>query len=384
MQPEIRRDGLERVNGFASHRAGRHRCSHRAKRASSSHQRGTRDGVLHDASGDARGARHNIWPRSLRRTASAFIATCMVKSVSITDAHYRAMVGGAGLALVVAITTLRFCGGIALPAKSPPPVDPRGTSSQLLTRSSATPALYLDFIARDAQAAGVPVPSVEALSRKLAYQDERARHVLEVGQPAIAAAGVRLRAVHVDTAIALEIENASERDLAYAVESAILRNGVAVVCNTAPLLPFNAMTIARGGRETRAECTWRTGIAILVTRVETIEVPPLSVWYLNHVPPSAVGIAPRIARAHTIAAPPTGSSSAASSAASLKLDKLNERCGFAIPQSVRSGLERGEIGWRDLVDFYARHRCQTYQFPPSYRAFTIDSERPVPAVSAGM
>jgi hypothetical protein len=55
-----------------------------------------------------------------------------------------------------------------------------------------------------------------------------------------------------------------------------------------------------------------------------------------------------------------------------------------VPQAVRSGLERGEIGWRDLIDFYARHRCQTYQFPLLYRAFKIDGERPVPAVSVGM
>ncbi len=53
-------------------------------------------------------------------------------------------------------------------------------------------------------------------------------------------------------------------------------------------------------------------------------------------------------------------------------------------QAVRSGIERHEISWRDLVDFYARHRCQTYQFPTSYRALTSDGERPIPAVDARM
>jgi len=61
-----------------------------------------------------------------------------------------------------------------------------------------------------------------------------------------------------------------------------------------------------------------------------------------------------------------------------------ERCAFALPQAVRSGLERGEIGWRDLIDFYARHRCETYHFPYDYRAFKKDNERSVPAVTPGM
>jgi hypothetical protein len=125
------------------------------------------------------------------------------------------------------------------------------------------------------------------------------------------------------------------------------------------------MTIRKNASETRIECTWREGIALTIARVQTIEVSPLSAWYLDHVPPSAVGIEPRIARGHQ---PP----------------RTSERCGFALSQAVRSGLERGQIGWRDLVDFYARHRCQTYQFPMSYRAFSSDGERSVPAVSAGM
>jgi hypothetical protein len=101
---------------------------------------------------------------------------------------------------------------------------------------------------------------------------------------------------------------------------------------------------------------WHEGIALAVSRAETVEVPPLSAWYLDHVPLSAVGLEPRFTRGHL--APETGA-----------------RCTFAMPQAVRSGLERGEIGWRDLIDFYARHRCQTYQFPLSYRAFKQDGER---------
>ncbi|HEY0986010.1 MAG TPA: hypothetical protein VGD80_03120, partial [Kofleriaceae bacterium] len=155
--------------------------------------------------------------------------------------------------------------------------------------------------------------------------------------------------------------NTTESDIAYDVVSAPIP---AAGCNSAPVQPFNAMTIAREHSETRVECFWRDGIALAVTRVETVEVSALSAWYLDHVPPSVVGIPPRIARGHQV--------------------RITERCGVALPQAVRSGLERGEIGWRDLVDFYARHRCQTYQFPLLYRAFKADGERSVPALSTGM
>jgi hypothetical protein len=184
--------------------------------------------------------------------------------------------------------------------------------------------------------------------------------VLEVGQPALAIAGVELRAIRMEDALALEIANATGSSIAYDVVTAPIR----VACAAAPARPFNAMTIRPGGREIRVECAWHEGIALEVARVETVELPPLSVWYVDHVPPSAVGIEPRIARGHL--APETGA------------------CAFAMAQAVRSGLERGEIGWRDLIDFYARHRCQTYQFPLLYRAFKRDGERSMPAVSTGM
>jgi hypothetical protein len=280
----------------------------------------------------------------------------------ISEAQFRIGVGAASIALVAGIITVRFCGSLSLPAKPAPPANPSGTSSELLTRSSASPAVYQDFVGRDAAAAGVRAPTIEELSRKLPYRVDEARHVLTVGQPALEIAGIRLRAIHLTDVLVLEVVNATDSDIAYEVVTAPMP---AAGCNSAPVQPFNAMTIARGRSETRVECGWRDGIALAVTRVESVEVSPLSAWYLSHVPPSIVGIPPRIARGHYAPG-------------------ATERCSMALPQAVRSGLERGEIEWRDLIDFYARHRCQTYQFPLLYRAFKSDGERPVPAVSTGM
>lgn len=279
----------------------------------------------------------------------------------VTDTQFRVGLGVVSVALVGGIIALRFGGGVALPPRPPPPIA-RGTSSELLGRSAASPEVYLDFVAGDAAAAGLRAPTIEALARALPYRRDDARHVLEVDQPALELAGVRLRAVHLDDALALEITNTTASDLAYQVATSAIP---AAACATTAARPFNAMTIAASRSETRIECGWRDGAALAVTRVETLEVPPLSAWYLAQVPPSVVGIEPRLARGHRGGA-------------------TRLKCGAAQPQAVRSGLERGEIGWRDLVDFYARHRCETYQFPLEYRYIEKDGGRALPAVSGTM
>lgn len=223
----------------------------------------------------------------------------------------------------------------------------------------ASPSVYKDFLAADASAAGVRTPTVEEMGRKLVYRVDEGRHLLEVGQPAIEIAGVKLRADQSGDALVLQIDNTTMSDLGYLVVTSVTPNVSG--CESARVLPFNAMVLTKGASETRVECVFRPGTAIAVTRVETVELQPLSAWYLALVPPRMVGIEERIARGHQ--APDRG-----------------DRCSLTMSQAVRSGLESGEIGWRDLVDFFARHRCATYRFPISYRAFRVDGEHELPAV----
>jgi hypothetical protein len=210
---------------------------------------------------------------------------------------------------------------------------------------------------RDAASAGVRVPTLDEMGRKLAYRVDDARHVLELGKPGIEVAGLRLHVEHSGDAVVLAIQNLVGADVAYEVTTSPSIG--AALCNTARPLPINAMVIAKGSSETRTECVFRNNISIVVTKVETMEVGPLSSFYLSELPPTVVGIDERIARGHRGA-------------------DTKDPCSAVISQVVRAGLERGDIGWRDLVDFYARHRCQTYQFPSSYRAFKVDGERPIP------
>ncbi|HEY0251158.1 MAG TPA: hypothetical protein VGC41_06505 [Kofleriaceae bacterium] len=260
--------------------------------------------------------------------------------------------------LVAVITYLRFCGQLSLPYKPPPPTGPTGTQRQLLTQGAATPSMYLDYLARDEASAGTHTPTIEEMSKKLPYRGDDARHVLELGKPSIEVAGLRLRIERSGDAVVLQIQNLTDSDVAYDVATTpSIGTGL---CNSARPLPMNAMVIPKGASETRVECVYRDGFSLVVTRVESIEIGPLASFYLSEVPPSLVGIDPRVARGH-------------------RGVETKEPCSAVTSQVVRTSMERGEIGWRDLVDFYARHRCQTFQFPSSYRAFTSDGERALPA-----
>ena len=47
-------------------------------------------------------------------------------------------------------------------------------------------------------------------------------------------------------------------------------------------------------------------------------------------------------------------------------------------QAIRNALAKNLATWRDIVDFYGRHRCETYRFPTGYRAFTRKGQWAVP------
>ncbi len=282
--------------------------------------------------------------------------------VAISDAQFRTGVVATALVMTIGITVLRFCGGVSIPPKPPPPT-PSGPAGALVARGAATPAVYVELLAKDATSAGVRTPTLADMQKVFTHRSDTQRRVLEVGQPAVEVAGVSLLAVKVAGALVLEVTNKSNTDLAYLVQSQPIPTVSG--CAQARAEPVNAMVVAKDATERRVECSWREGMSLVISRVETVEVSPLSAWYLGLVPPRIVGVEERIARAHL---PPS----------------TREKCSILLPQAVKTGLERGEIVWRDLVDFFARHRCQTYRFPSSYRAVTRDGEQPIPVAAASM
>ena len=263
---------------------------------------------------------------------------------------------------MVALTVLRFCGSVSLPPKPPVPIVASGTETQMLAKTGVSPQVYLDFLSKDATQAGIPAPTLEEMSRKLPYRVDEARHVLEVGRPAVELAGLKLRVVKGIDSFNLEITNTTGSNAAYEIVTEPIPN--ASSCTKASPLQLDVMVIAKNATETRVECTWHDGISLAVKKVETLELNAMQSYYMSQVPPDFVGIDYRIGRAHH---------------GVMNRQGCGNRAG-----SVLTGIDRGEITWRDLVDFYSRHRCQTYHFPAAYRAFAADGQRALPAVGAGM
>jgi hypothetical protein len=285
----------------------------------------------------------------------------------MTDSQFRLMVSGIGVVAALLLTFLRFCGDVSLPAKPPAPAVTTVTSAtatDILRESAAKSDVWKTMIEQDAKNAGVPVPSTQAMSRVLPYKVDESRRVLEAGDPPFESAGLVLRVSRRtedgDVLLALSIENRSSSILAYQVVTRLSGGGQG--CGSRNILPYNAMVIAPHGIETRSECTFRAGTKLYIDRVETAEVSELSALYLSKVPPIAIGIDPRLARGHK------------------PLSTSTTMCSQVMPQAVRGDLERGATQWRDLVDYYARHRCDTYQFPKGYKYFSRDNERPLPVV----
>lgn len=289
-------------------------------------------------------------------------STCIVHLMGTSDQTFQIGAVAGGAVLIGILSYVRFCGSVSLPPKGPPPVVATGTERQMIERASQSPEQYREFLSKDATQAGTPAPTIDEMSRKLPYRVDEARHVLEAGQPPIELAGLRLRVVKGVETFNLEIQNVTGSNAAYNVVTEPIPN--ASSCTKVDPLPLDVLVIPKGSTEVRVECSWHDGIALAVKKVETLELGPLQSYYVSEVPPDFFGIDYRIARAHHGV-------------------ENKQGCGHR-SGSVMTGIDRGEISWRDLVDFYARHRCQTYHFPASYRAFTQDGQKQLPAVGAGM
>ena len=265
----------------------------------------------------------------------------------------------AAVGLALAITSLRFCGAVSLPSKPEPPSESLATSQDVLRAASETEGSWLGYIDRDAATAGVAAPSATAMAKKLVYRSDEGHHSLAPGEPALEVAGLRLTAIASRGTLSLRVENRTERDVAYHV---VTRPSPASACTRRDLLPHNAQVIAKGGREERSECEYHDGMSLEIDRIESIELAPLQAYYVSRVPPIALGSEPRLARGHEP-----------------ELPAGQAICNLTPSQAQRAAIENGAVTWRDLVDFYARHRCDTYRFPTYYRAFMKDGEMPLPA-----
>ena len=229
---------------------------------------------------------------------------------------------------------------------------------------------YKALIEQDAKAFGVPAPTYEDIAQPNAYFDElHEKHPLRLKAP------IETRHLHITLEVSkqttvirshslttdhlvLRIENRTPLYLAYRVETSIKDKSK---CGLKADLPHNAIALEPEQTILRTECIYQRDAQVDVNRIEVIELPALSAYYVSRVPPNAVLYDPRTSAGHV---PPRGT---------------------LCPQTfswrdIKEGIDKKQLGWRDVIDFYARHSCSEYSFFRSYR-YRTDPSAPLPARS---
>ena len=281
--------------------------------------------------------------------------------------------GPRALALVAALSGLLII-GIALGvmyAGGPPPAPPRPKIPEPAVTAAAlkySATLYQAALEQDARAFAIPPTPIAEMARPFPYFDEwsgdrklkvgatmqtaHLRLELVVRKEAGSMAGQLYRADH----LVLVIENLTDHYLAYRIQTRVPDEGR---CETKGDAPHDAIVLEPRKTIRRTECLYRSDERIDVRRIEVMEIPRLGAYYVSRMPPALILYSRRTAAGHV---PIKGS---------------------VCPQTfswrdIRDGADRGELGWRDVIDFYARHNCEEYSFFRRYRHRT-DPAAPLPA-----
>jgi hypothetical protein len=277
-----------------------------------------------------------------------------------------------GLGVAVAGVATVAIGSVLLYAGGPPPAPPRPKPPAVDQSSAAikySATLYRALLEQDARAYGLPVVHPEEMARifpafqeggggdrKLkvggSIQTPHLRLSLLVRKEAGSMEGQAYSADH----LVLRIDNLTGKTLAYRVETAVPDQER---CASKGVIAQNAIVLFPNQSVSRTECFFRADQRITIKSIDVMEVPRLSGFYLSRLVPGLVLYSPRTSAGHT---PPKGTP-----------------CPQTVSwRDIRDGADRGEFGWRDVIDFYARHSCAEFAFFPAYR-FRTTAAAPLPA-----
>lgn len=275
------------------------------------------------------------------------------------------------LAVVLAGVAAIAIGAVILYGGGPPPAPPRPKAppaDQATSEMKYSATLYRAMLEQDARAFGLPAARPEDLVKPFPYFSEwsgpkrlkvgtsvqtgHLRLSLVVRKEAGSMEGQSYRADH----LVLRIDNLTPRTLAYRVQTTVSDERR---CAAKGDLPHNAIVIEPNKTIFRTECLYRSDGVVTVTGVEVVEIPKISAFYLSRLPPGLVLYSTRTSAGHVPSK------------------------GTLCPQTfswrdIRDGADRGEYGWKDVIDFYARHSCEEYAFFPGYR-YRTDRQAPLPA-----
>jgi len=287
------------------------------------------------------------------------------------DRVFRGVVLGGVLVFAMVLLRLRF--GYAFETPEPPPTTAEmyGDTPSIATPNRTQPeedegvSAYAEELANDSKKYSIrPVATVASTSRALRYAQDVEVRPLVPGAAPIEVLGLKLSASVKDlknTAFQqyeLTIENMRSKAVAYRIRTKPSVNPK--VCYRKQDQRHNAVALDRRAKITRSECVWRKGWSMELLSVEVIDLPSLGFAYVSAVPPARLGVDTRTGRGH-------------------RPDHSATRiCNVVHSVSVEKAMENGEVTWRDLVDFYARHRCESYVFSATYRAFEGEGDLALP------
>ena len=268
----------------------------------------------------------------------------------------------------IALSALILHAATAPPPTPKRPEPPPPPSAMINSEQRFSVLYYRALVEQDAKAYGVAAPSYEDMQQANPYFDElqgkqhlrikapiETRHLrvsLEVSKQTTIIESHTLSTDH----LVLRIENLTPLYLAYRIQTSVADKHK---CTMKAEVPHNAIALEPKQTTLRTECLFRKDAQIDITGIEVIELPALSAYYVSRVPPNSTLYDPRTSAGHT---PPRG---------------------VMCPQTfswreIKEGIDKKELGWRDVMDFYARHNCTEYSFFKSYR-YRGDPSAPLPA-----
>jgi hypothetical protein len=272
-------------------------------------------------------------------------------------------------ALAVGLGVFVLHTGSAPPPTPERPRPPPPASMMLNSDMRFSPVFYRTQLEQDAKSYGIQAPAWDEITQPNPYFDElkgkqhlrikapvETRHLrvsLEINKAISVIEGQTMNADH----LVLRIENRTPLYLAYRIQTSVTDKRR---CSIKGEIPHNAMAIGPSQTIMRTECLYRKEESVDVNRIEVIEMPALSAYYVSRLPPNATLYDPRTFSGHV---------------GFRGHDVCQQTFSW---HEIKEGVDSKQFEWRDVIDFYARHNCSEYSFFKTYR-YRNDTNAPLPA-----
>ena len=284
-----------------------------------------------------------------------------------TDGRVKLAGGGAvALAMLIGLH-MRFSDDLELPPMPPKPVVV--SDEDALRHVDENPEVYREGLATDAATYEVKAMTTEDMEKVLPYEQVTATRLLGGADSTMETGSLRLtvrnemlemRMGREGNAtlphLILRIENKTDAAIAYNVTTDVA--GSARRCGEKADLEGNMLALPPHAFVDRTECIFLKGMKLEVQSVEAIQLQPLAFHYVSRLNPAHIGLDKRLAFAHRV--------------------PMGKMCTTIPEQAIKSAMKDAKTTWRDLIDFYARHNCDTYSFPIGYHAFTRPKQYVLP------